>query len=301
MKHILHLMMFPALVLLIFTGCDQLKGHKSDSPVIAKAGDSEITQEDFLKEINRIPEWARSQFNGDEGKKKFLDELIKKELIYTEAKKMKLDNNKEYLSKVDEFKKMTLVSLLLKKEVEDKASVSDSDVKTFFDQNADKFTTGTQIRASHILVQTEEEAQNIFNKINKGESFASLAKAHSADKGSAQKGGDLGYFGQGKMVPEFEKAALGLKPGEVSEPVKTRFGYHIIKLKDIKKGSPVTFEQAKETIHKQLLAEKKKQLFDSYVEKLKGENEVTTDDTAISAVQLPWEKADTAPATEAQH
>ncbi len=274
----------------IFSGCAQ--DSSSDGPVIAKIDKGAITEDQFLKEVTRVPEWARAQFKGIEGKEKFLDELVKRELIYQEALKMKLDNDKEYVAKVKEFKKMTLVSLILKKEVEDKVRIDESEIKTFFDENEDKFTIGTQIKASHILVKDEELANSIHEKISKGENFEKLAREHSIDKGSAEKGGDLGYFGQGKMVPEFERAALSLKPGEVSKPVKTRFGTHIIKLFDIKKGDPANFEQTKVSIQKQLMVQKRKTLFDSYVEKLKGKSTVTTNKDNLEAIILPWEQSE---------
>ena len=102
-------------------------------------------------------------------------------------------------------------------------------------------------------VETEEKAKTLIDKISSGEKFAKLAKENSKDKGSAEKGGDLGYFGRGKMVPEFERATLGLKVGELSSPVKTRFGFHVIKLTAIKEGDPANFEQA--AVKTRLLAE----------------------------------------------
>lgn len=280
-------------------GCNKSGGGKSDGPVIATVDKDKITKDDFLKEVSRIPEWARPQFEGNEGKDKFLDELIKRELIYQHALNMKLDKDPEYLDKVREFEKMTLVSLVLKKEVEEKAAVDDSEVKAFYDQNADKFTIGTELRASHILVDTEKEAQDIHARIKKGESFAELAKKYSKDKGSADKGGDIGYFARGKMVPEFENAAANLKPGEVSEPVKTRFGYHIIKLTDIKQGKRASFEQSAESIQRQLLGEKRKKLFDAYVDKLKGDMKVVKNEENLKAISLPWEQSEKQPQTEA--
>lgn len=295
MKRFLYFTSLLASMSLFFFGCDQIKqftGSSSDSPVIAKIDSAKITQDDFVKEISRVPEWARSQFRDEEGKKKFLEELIKRQLIYLEAKKMKLHKNKEYMEKVEEFEKMTLVALILKKEVEEKSAVDDAEVKAFFEQNSDKFTIGTKIRASHILVKTEKEAKDILSKIEKGESFSELAKALSNDPASAQKGGDLGYFERGRMVPEFEQAALSLKPGEISKPVKTRFGYHVIKLVDIKKGEPANFEQSKESIRRQLISEKRKNLFDAYVEKLEGKAKITKNEAEIAAITLPWEKAE---------
>jgi peptidyl-prolyl cis-trans isomerase C len=272
----------------ILSGCEQ-KG-KSTGPALVKVGKSEITQDNFLKEISRIPEWAREQFTGKEGKEKLLDEIIKRELVYQDAKKMKLDKDPEYLEKVKEFEKMTLISLILKKEVEDKAKVDDAEVKEFFDKNADKFTIGTKIRASHILVETEDQAKKIRERIRKGESFEKLAETFSKDKGSASKGGDIGYFGSGQMVPEFERAVMGLKTNEISEPVKTRFGYHIIKLADVAKGETASFEQSKEPIRKQLLAEKQKGLIDSYIGNLMKKTDIKKNEDALASTPLPWEK-----------
>ena len=272
----------------ILSGCEQ-KG-KSTGPALVKVGKSEITQDNFLKEISRIPEWAREQFTGKEGKEKLLDEIIKRELVYQDAKKMKLDKDPEYIEKVKEFEKMTLIALILKKEVEDKAKVDDAEVKEFFDKNADKFTIGTKIRASHILVETEDQAKKIRERIRKGENFEKLAETFSKDKGSASKGGDIGYFGSGQMVPEFERAVMGLKTNEVSEPVKTRFGYHIIKLIDVAKGETASFEQSKEPIRKQLLAEKQKGLIDSYIGNLMKKTDIKKHEDALASTPLPWEK-----------
>lgn len=285
---------FYSVILLTFaaallTGC--FDTEKSDSPVLAKVNDESVTKEAFLKEVARVPEWARGQFEGQAGKEKFLDEIVKRELIYQNAIAMKLDNDEDYVAKIDEFKKMTLISLVLQKEVEEKAIVSDAEVKAFFDKNEEKFRIGTEIKASHILVETEDEATSIIDKLNNGEKFGKLAKAHSKDKGSAEKGGDLGFFGRGKMVPEFERAVLSLKVGELSAPVKTRFGFHVIKLADIKEGDPANFEQSKASIQKQIVSLKRKELFDSYVETLKSSGNVETYQKVLMSVKLPWEAA----------
>jgi peptidyl-prolyl cis-trans isomerase C len=266
------------------------QGDEDNSPVLATVGKEKITENEFIKEANRIPEWARDQFITEEGKKRLLDELVKKDLLYQYARKMRLHKDKEYIERVKEFEKMALVALLLKKEIDDMVSVSDEEIREFYEKNKDKITKGTQFRASHILVATEEEANSIYDRIMKGESFATLAKEYSLDKVSAEKGGDLGYFGSGRMVPEFERALIGMKKGEISKPVRTRFGYHIIKLTDIKKGKPATFEDAKESIRRQLILQKRKQRFDEFIARLKSETDITINEDLLSQVKLPWEK-----------
>lgn len=118
--------------------------------------------------------------------------------------------------------------------------ISDEDVKKQYEENKDLYVS---IRASHILVETEEEAKEILNRINNGESFEDLTKL-STEPGAEARKGDLGYFTRGKMVAEFEKAAFELKPGEISDVVQTEFGYHIIKLNDRKES----FEEVKDNV-----------------------------------------------------
>ncbi|KPK00004.1 MAG: hypothetical protein AMK71_08820 [Nitrospira bacterium SG8_35_4] len=279
-------------------GCSQ-NSVPDNTPVIANVNKGAVTEADFLREVSRIPEWARSQFEAEDGKDKFLDELVKKELIYQHAKKMRLDNNEEYLEKVREFEKLTLVALSLKKEVDDKVRVDEAEVRAFFDENKDKFTVGTQVKASHILARTEEEAKQAHERILKGEKFEAVAKDVSIDKGSAEKGGDLGYFGRGRMVPEFERAALSLKPGEVSPPVKTRFGYHIIKQTDIKMGDPASYEQSREAIQRELVNQKRKKHFDELIDKLKAESQISTNKDVLAGITLPWDKGE-APQEQAE-
>ncbi len=138
--------------------------------------------------------------------------------------------------------------------------ISDEDVKKQYEENKDLYTS---IRASHILVKTEDEAKDILKRIKNGESFEDLTKL-STEPGAEARKGDLGYFTKGKMVPEFEKAAFALKPGEISDVVKTDFGYHIIKLTDRKD----TFEQVKDNILKDL-QNKESAKFDQKIKELK--------------------------------
>ncbi len=280
---------FSFFAIFLVAGCGQ-NTSSPDSPVIATVGDANITEQDYLKAISRVPEWAREKFNTNEGKEQFLDEIIKRELVYAEAIKMRLNKSEEYVQMLEEFEQRTLVQLILKKEVEEKAKVDEAEAKAFYDQNAEKMMVGTQVKASHILVATEEEAASVKDRINKGASFEELAKSLSLDKGTAQNGGDLGYFGRGKMVPEFEQAVLSLKPGDISDPVRTRFGYHIIKLTDIQKGKQGTYEELKMSLLRNLTAEKQKKLVESYVDRQKGQSTIEKKTDVLTSIVLPWEE-----------
>ena len=117
-----------------------------------------------------------------------------------------------------------------------------------------KVTPQEEVQAAHILVQTEDEAKAIIKELDAGGDFAAIAKAKSQDPGSAKMGGDLGYFTQGKMVPEFEKAAFALEVGKYTEtPVKSQYGYHVIKVTDKRKQPLPTYDQVKDQVRQMVL------------------------------------------------
>lgn len=166
------------------------------------------------------------------------DELISKEIATfadrmggMEALQQALDQQGLTL---DQLKQNQVAPELLKKLLyQQQNPVTDADIQKYADANKDEIAAQKRVRASHILVKTKEEADAIEAELKAGKDFAELAKAKSTDTGSAVNGGDLDFFGQGQMVPEFEEAAFKLKKDEVSEPVKSDFGYHIIKVTDI--------------------------------------------------------------------
>jgi peptidyl-prolyl cis-trans isomerase C len=266
--------------LVVFAAC--AKKAEQKGPYLAKVGNTTITKADLDREIKNLPEFAQKLFAGSGGQEKFLDELIKKELLYQEALKKGLDKDSDYQKKVEDFRKLTLIGQLLDKEIEAKSKVSDEDVKDYYEKHKDELTSVSQIKASHILVKTEDEAKKLLERIQKGEDFAALAKKYSIDAGTAKNGGDLGYFSSGQMVPEFESAALKMKKGEVSPPVRTKFGYHIIKVADKKMGKPLEFEKIKGAIAQRVAAERQKDFFDSYIENLKKTYKVEINKDAVS-------------------
>jgi peptidyl-prolyl cis-trans isomerase C len=258
------------------------KKEEQKGKYLAKVGNVTITQADLEREFKTLPEFAQKLFEGSEGKEKFLEELVKKELLYQEALKKGLEKNTEYQKKVEDFRKLTLIGQLLEKEIETKAKVTDQDVKDYYEKHKEELSSINQIKAGHILVKTEDEAKKILERIKKGEDFTSLAKKYSIDIGSAKNGGDLGFFSPGQMVPEFEAAAFRLKKGEISKPVRTKFGYHIIRVADKKTGKPLEFDKVRNAIFQRLSAEKQKEFFDTYIDGLRKTYKVEINKEAIS-------------------
>jgi len=177
------------------------------------------------------------------------------------------------------------IGKLLEGEAASLPEVTDADAKAFYEKNPAKFKQDESVRASHILLLVDEKADEatkkktraeidaILKRARAGEDFGALAKAHSKD-GSAAQGGDLGFFGKGRMVPEFEKAAFALKPGEISDVVTTQFGYHIIKLTEQKPPSTVPLETVNAQVKQFLTEQKKKERVDGFIKSLKDKSRI---------------------------
>ena len=239
-----------------------------DAKVIATVNGAKITSDDFDREVKALPEYIRAMAETPQGKKEMIDTLVMRELIMQQAAKDGVDKSKDVEEKLAELKKRIVVDTYLKKKVETESKISDEELKKFYDQNLDKFKSGEQIRASHILVKSEQEAQAVLDQLKKGGNFEELAKTKSADT-SAAKGGDLGWFGKGNMVPAFEKAAFNLKEGQLSGIVKSDFGYHIIKLTGKRAAGTRSLDEVKEQIKAAIMPQKQQQVFMKLKEDLK--------------------------------
>ncbi|MDF2835409.1 MAG: peptidylprolyl isomerase [Paenibacillus sp.] len=192
------------------------------------------------------------------------------------------------------------LSAMIRKALESKTDVTDEEVKTYFDENKAMLGGGDeQVRASHILVETKEEADAILADLKGGADFAETAKAKSKD-GSAANGGDLDFFGTGQMVPEFEKAAFALEVGEISEVVKSEFGYHIIKKTDYKAAVEPNFDEKKAAIRTMLIGQEARTQSDAWITELRGKAKITNtlEEEAPTASGAP--EATDAPAAPAK-
>ncbi|MGI9384421.1 MAG: peptidylprolyl isomerase [Methyloligellaceae bacterium] len=227
----------------------------ADSKVIAKVNGIEITEGDLASaraevgaEIASIPVAARTRV--------LVEYLVENQLMAEAAEKGELATGSVFEDRIKYYRRRALRDLYFDKHV--RGAVTEADAKTLYDKQVASIKPEIELRARHILVKTEAEARDVVEKVNRGGDFAELAKSTSTGPSKTQ-GGDLGYFTKGQMVKEFEEAAFAMKPGDVSEPVKTQFGWHVIKIEDKRKKGAPPFDSVKDRIMAALVQQKTQQ------------------------------------------
>lgn len=245
-----------------------------------------ITQEDVDKELmaatqgrfNQVPLEKQADF-----RKQVLEQLVAKELIYDDAKKLGVLNSDEFKNRYEEvaqrIKKEIAVQIWQEKEF-NKIKISEKEKKDYYDANKEEFVENESVRARHILVEKEDDAKKIISELKplKGDAlknkFIELAKEKSTCT-SAPQGGDLGYFTEGQMVPEFNNKAFSMKSKEMTkEPVKTQFGYHVIYLEDKKAKTTRSFPEVKPFIEQRLKTERAKAAMMAKMKELEKKAEI---------------------------
>jgi peptidyl-prolyl cis-trans isomerase C len=250
---------------------------KSDpDKVLATIGGIKITN----KEVDQISTDLDPQFAklpDDQRRLAALAAIIDIKSLAAKAEAEKLDQTPEFKSRLEFLKDRALHNDYFKQQVVDK--ITDADIRARYDKEIAAMPPQSEVRARHILVKTKEEAEAIIKQLDGGAKFEDVAKEKSTD-GSAAQGGDLGYFGPGQMVPEFEKAANALEIGKYTEtPVQSQFGFHIIKLEDKRTQQPPAFDQVKDQVKSILIRERYMEL----VKKERGDLKVEFTDPATGA------------------
>lgn len=243
-----------------------------ENKVLATVNGRDITQRELDEIIRRLPAERQSYMSSNEAKKQLLDQVISFEVMYNYGKETGIENSPEYIHQVEQLQKEILTQITINK-VLSEVTVTDEEVDKYYEANKDQFRTDETVAAKHILVDSIETAEEVKEKITSGMSFEEAAETYSSCPSKA-KGGDLGTFSRGQMVPEFEKAAFELEVGKVSEAVETQFGYHLIKVEK-KNGAQIRpFSEVKNVIKDNLIQERQKFKYMQMTEELKGKYDV---------------------------
>jgi peptidyl-prolyl cis-trans isomerase C len=239
------------LLVAAFIGLVPLSATAADDPVLARVNGVDIKQSDLDFAASEVGPRIASLPMTDR-RRVLLQYVIENELMAGAGQKDSLDKTENFSGRVAYHQRRALRDAFF--DVKITGAVTEADAKKIFDEKIKEDKPEQEIHARHILVATEAEAKEIAERLKKGEDFAVLAKEKSKDTGA--EGGDLGFFTRGQMLKPFEEAAFALDVGEISEPVQTQFGWHIIKVEE-KRDQPLpTFDQVKEAIMSQLVQAK---------------------------------------------
>ncbi|HET7680247.1 MAG TPA: peptidylprolyl isomerase [Xanthobacteraceae bacterium] len=215
---------------------------QSEGPVVAKVngveireGDIKLAEEDIGQQMTQVP---------PESKRDYLVTYVGDMILLTQAAEAKkIGDSDEFKQQLEFTRKKLLMAKLLDSEA--KAASTESAMRKIYDDATKQMKPEEEVHARHILVETEEEAKAVQEELRKGADFAETAKSKSKDPGAAAEGGDLGFFSKDQMVPEFADAAFKLEKGQLSEPVKSPFGWHVILVEDKRTRPLPDFEQVK--------------------------------------------------------
>ena len=245
------------------------------STVLATVGGQEITEgdlafaaEDLAAELQQIP--------ADQQRAFLLTVLIDMKVMAQAARDEGLADGEDFTRRLSYLEDRALRSEFFGQMIQ--SSVTPEAIQETYEELVADFSAQPEVRARHILVETEEQANDILAEIEGGKTFEDAASEYGTD-GTAANGGDLGYFGPGMMVPEFEEAAFALEAGQISDPVQSQFGWHIIKLEDRRMSEAPPLEEVQQQVAQQVLYEN----FEELVGRLKEETEVVIDDEDLAA------------------
>lgn len=262
---------------------------RDKEPVLATVESAKITATEYNNAIAGVPAVLNDYLSTENGRKQFLDSMVKERLVIAAARDEGIHKRPEIRKQIQDVKqrlrfeeKRQIEELLINEMVKDATALGDSDVEDYYNSHKNDFISPYEVKVSHILLNTEDEAARILKRIAQGESFTKLAEEYSTDKTSAAQGGDLGFFGKRQYVKDFETAAYNLAEiGDISEVVHTPLGYHIIKLTGKRAVDPKPLEDVRDEIKHTLQQDK----LDMWLEKLHAEFDVNINYELLPALQ----------------
>lgn len=232
---------------------------------VATVNGQPISKAAFEEALAGMPPQMQGQMVTPEGREALLDDLVTQEVLLQEGRRVGVEKDPAVKGRLEEAKRQILVQAALQKIAE--SDVTDDKVKAYYQSHKEEFR---QVHASHIVLETEQQAKDVKKRAAGGADFAALAKELSTDPSAKENGGDLGYFRKDQMVKPFADKAFAMKVGEISGPVKTEFGYHIIKVAEIKDAQPI------DGLDPQALSGIKRSVLAKRIEELKGRAKVVT-------------------------
>lgn len=262
------------------------KASQTNTDILAKIGSKKITKKEFEARIASLPPQYQANMQDEKARRNFLEIFIQAQLFAYAARDEKIDKKALVALQIEDATNGILAQEFVRMKLSDIKKATDTEIKKYYDENKAKLVKPTTVSAQHILIKLEngakpeeekvalEKAEKLKKDLDAGTDFAKLAKEHSDDPGSKDNGGELGYFSEQQMVPEFSGPVFKMKVGEISQPIKSPFGYHIVKLNDRKEGSTMDLKEASPMIESTLMQEKQQETLEKELERLKKKYKV---------------------------
>lgn len=268
-------------VAIFLSGCNAKLNE--GGPVLAKSNDFKVTEKEFVSKVEALPRELKVVIM--KRRKEFVEQMIDEKYLSREAEKRGIAEQPEVRDLIEQAKKKIIIAKLVETEIDKKIMTDPDEAQKFYESHKEEFMTPLLLRASHILVNSEQEANAIKAQLNSGADFEELARTKSVDS-TAIRGGDLGFFQKGQLIPEFEQVAFSMKKGDISEAFKSQFGYHIVKLTDRAEPSIRDFRSVKASLEKQMVNEKRSKAYHDFISKVKGNAKVEYNEQVIEAVSV---------------
>jgi peptidyl-prolyl cis-trans isomerase C len=247
--------------LLFLTGCTP----PPEEGVVALVNGRQITQTEFEARWGELAEATKARYEKEGGKRRFLDELITRELLMQEARKLGLDQNDAIRDRAQRYKEQLILDELLKDRIKAKIELSSEELDAFYEQHAQELLTPLKVRVSQMLLPNISAAKDLERQINQGGHFAQFAQRYSIDEKSKAKGGDLGPYRKDLVVAEVDEVIQTLKPGFVSAPIKTDAGYYLVMVSSLDTEIIQADVAVRERLRQELLNEKRRKRFDDVI------------------------------------
>jgi hypothetical protein len=266
-------------LIISWSGCakqeDKFESDATSGEILAVVNGENITRDMFERNFYWLSEDAQKAVS--QNPSELLSKMIDQELLYQQGLKLKLDSRADVKRKLWVAERLTrqttLAGQVVEKEINAKVSVTDEEIRKYWEANQDRFNTPDKLTLYHILLPRESQAKELKSRLQAGEDFNEIAGAYSIDPATRDQGGLVGEMvkGGGFLNQELEEVAFSLEEGEIGGPVMTPFGFHIVKVTDREAGRERAFEEAREDVRNALVETKKEEDFLSYIQQLKNE------------------------------
>jgi peptidyl-prolyl cis-trans isomerase C len=248
--------------------------------VLALVNGRQITQTEFDIRWSELAEATRARYEKEGGKRRFLDELITRELLMQEARKKGLDQDETIRERAQRYKEQLILDELLKDTIKAKIELSKEELDAYYEKHARELLTPLKVSVSQMLLPNFPAAKDLEKQVNQGGDFAKFAQRYSIDGKTKANGGDLGPYRKGLVIPEVDQVIHTLKPGMISAPIKTDAGYYLVKIVPLDKEIIQADLATRERLRQELLNEKRRRRFDEVIAEIRARSIVRLADAS---------------------